>query len=81
MRTTLTLDDANYARLQREMHRRRCSFREIVNMSLQRGLDLMETTPRPRIFQVSPSPGGPLPGIDLDCTARLLDRLDGPGHR
>lgn len=38
MRTTLTIDDDLVARLKEEMHRRRVSFREVVNASLRQAL-------------------------------------------
>lgn len=77
MRTTLAIDDANYERLQRAMHNRGCSFREIVNQSLRLGLDAIEKPAGERKpFVVHSFPSGPAPGVDWSCTNRLLSDLD-----
>lgn len=76
MRTTLAIDDANYERLQRAMRRRSVSFREVVNSALQRGLDEMEKPTVQPPFVVKPFPGGPRPGVNLDCIGEALSMLD-----
>lgn len=82
MRTTLAIDDANYERLQRAMHKRGCSFREVVNQSLRLGLDAIEKPARQRKrFVVHSFPGGPAPGVDWSCTSSLLSYLDDMDRR
>ncbi|MGN6592156.1 MAG: CopG family transcriptional regulator [Terriglobales bacterium] len=81
MRTTLAIDDDTYERLQREMRKRGCSFREAVNEYLRRGLDAVAMRQPRKPFKVQTFPGGPAPGVNLDCISRLLDQLDGPGWR
>jgi hypothetical protein len=62
MRTTLTLDDDVATRLNELAHRRRVSFREVVNSVLRRGLVAEESREQPgRPFQVRPS--GPVSGL------------------
>lgn len=81
MRTTLSIDDATYERLQAEMHKRGCSFREVVNESLRQGLDRLQHARPGHRFVVKPFPGGPRPGINFDCIGELLDELEGPWRR
>jgi len=81
VRTTLAIDEDSYQRLQAEMRRRGCSFREVVNESLRRGLDaLAQPEPEPR-FVVKPVLGAPLPGVNLDSISALLEQLEGPNWR
>lgn len=76
MRTTLTIDDDLAAILERERKRKGLSFKEIVNISLRRGLaseELVEARPevltRPHAF-------GYLPGIKPDKLNQLCDELE-----
>ena len=48
MRTTLTIDDDNAARLERLRRQRDVGFKEIVNDAIRSGLDRMETQPKKR---------------------------------
>jgi hypothetical protein len=78
VRTTLAIDDSTYARLQAEMRKRGCSFREVVNESLRHGLDALQRPSRRQRVELPTFPGGPRPGIDLDKVCELLDEADGP---
>jgi len=77
----LAIDDSTYERLQVEMRKRGCSFRQIVNESLSQGLDRMQRSHQPRRFVVRPFPTGPRPGISFDSVNALLDDLEGPERR
>ena len=79
MRTTIRLDDALLARAKREAARRGITFTALV----ERGLRLVlsrpaRSAPRPRVeLPVCRAGGGLLPGVDLDDSAALLDRMEG----
>lgn len=75
MRTTLTLDDDLAGILQRRSRELDKSFKEIVNLTLRKGLatDLQET---PRAISVRPHDFGLSAGIDLDRLNQLVDELE-----
>lgn len=77
MRTTLTLDDELAAALREAAHESGRPFRAVVNETLRAGLTASGRRPRPRRYRVEPaSLGGALPGVDLDRTLALADRLE-----
>ena len=74
MRTTLTLDPDVARMLEEEAHRRRLSFKEVVNDALRRGLSRRsEKAPR---FRVTPHVSKLQPGIDRASFNRLADELE-----
>ena len=81
MRTTVRLDDALLERARKEAERRGVTLTALI----EQGLELVLRKPlkrdaRPLVrLPVSRSRGGPLPGIDLDDSAGLLDQMDGRG--
>ena len=81
MRTTLTLDEDNVAKLRDEMSRTGKSFKEIVNDCLRRGFDAPSEDELTVPFRVVARPMGAKTGFDLDDVSGLLDVLDGPGQR
>jgi Ribbon-helix-helix protein, copG family len=81
VRTTLTLDDDVYHRLESETRRTGRSFKEIVNEHLRRSLAAgRRDTQRPH-FRVDAREMGLRPGVDLSSIEQLLDQLDGPVRR
>ena len=74
MRTTLTLDADLAAALRRDAAERQCSFKQVVNEAIRRGLRGAPAKSLP----TSPSfdLGGPVSGVDLDHTSRLLGDLE-----
>ena len=78
MRTTVRLSDELLARTKQEARRRG----ETLTSLLERGLRLAMSGShkRPRAVRVrlptSKATGGVLPGVNLDNTSSLLDRLD-----
>jgi hypothetical protein len=80
VRTTLTLDDDVAHLLEREIHRRRISFKQAVNHFLRLGLTAAKKT-SPRRFQVKPRALGLPAAFSYDDVAELIDRLEGPEHR
>jgi hypothetical protein len=77
MRTTLTLDDDVATKLRALAHRRRVSFREVVNSVLRRGLvaqeSRSESTPP---FQVETFRSAFGPGVDPLKLNQLSDELE-----
>ena len=81
MRTTLTLDEDNVAKLRDEMSRTGKSFKETVNDCLRRGFETPSKDELSAPFRVEARAMGAKPGFDLDDVSSLIDFLDGPGHR
>ncbi len=74
MRTTLTLDDDVVALLEEQQHRRRLSFKEIVNDAIRRGLSHKPTKVAP--YRVRPHQTTLLPGVDPAGFNRLADEME-----
>jgi Ribbon-helix-helix protein, copG family len=77
MRTTIRLDDDLAAKLRELAHRRRVSFREMVNLVLRRGLTAQESRAKstePFRVQVFRSPFRP--GVDALRLNQLGDELE-----
>lgn len=80
MRTTVRLDEALLERARREAARRGVTLTALI----EEGLRLVLRRPLPRteravvVLPVCRAGGGTLPGIDLDDSAALLDRMDEP---
>ena len=81
MRTTLTLDEDNAAKLRDEMARTGRSLKETVNECLRRGFESPTEDDLATRFTVRPLAMGVRPGFDLDDVAGLLDLLDGEVQR
>lgn len=77
MRTTLTIDDPVLKELKKIAHESGKSLRQVVNETLQRGLQPPRTPgARQRYRLRAVSLGGPLPGVNLDKALRLADALE-----
>jgi len=77
MRTTLTLDDDLAAQLRELAHRRKTSFKQVVNDLLRRGLTTPERSARPaRAFRVRPFRSAFRPGVDPMKLNQLVDDLE-----
>jgi len=79
MRTTVRLDDALLDRARQEAARRGVTLTALIEQGLQLVLRRpLQRTERPRIhLPECRVGGGVLPGVDLDDSAGLLDRMDG----
>ncbi len=79
MRTTVRLDEALMERARREAARRGMTLTSLIEQGLQ--LALRRPLRRSRRDAVSlpecRAGGGVLPGVNLDDSASLLDRLEG----
>jgi len=81
MRTTVRLDDALLDRAKREAARRGMTLTALIEQGLRLAMrQPLKTPDRSRTsLPVSRSGGGTLPGVNLDDSASLLDRLDQAG--
>jgi hypothetical protein len=79
MRTTVRLDEALLERAREEASRRKVTLTSLI----EQGLELVLRRPLKRADRPAVSlpecraGGGTLPGIDLNDSASLLDRMDG----
>ncbi len=79
MRTTVRLDDALLNRARREAARRGVTLTALIDQGLRLALRRpLRRADRPRVeLPECLAGGGVQPGIDLDDSAGLLDRLEG----
>jgi hypothetical protein len=79
MRTTVRLDDALLSRARREAARRGVTLTSLIEQGLENVLaSPMLKVKRQRVsLPVCRAGGGTMPGVDLDDSAALLDRMEG----
>jgi hypothetical protein len=78
MRTTVRLDPGLLARAKREATRRHTTLTAVLEEGLELALAQNKRTAPPRVsLPVSNVSGGTLPGVDLNDTSALLDRMEG----
>jgi len=81
MRTTVRLNEALLERAKREAARRKTTLTALIEQGLR--LAIARPAARPRGERVSlpvcRRGGGTLPGVDLDDSAAVLDRMEGRG--
>ena len=75
MKTTLTLDDDLAAQLEERAETLNLSFKQVVNDTLRRGLDV-EEPPKKRPGEFRTFPGGFAPGIDPNRLRQLDQELE-----
>ena len=80
-RTTVTLDDDVVERVKSESRARGASFRETLNDLLRLALATRKSQPDRKPFKIKPFKSGWNPDLNLDCSARLLEQLEGPDYR
>lgn len=79
MRTTVRLDDALLERARAEAAKRKTTLTSLI----EQGLELVLRRPmkprgqRPVTLPECRAGGGTMPGVDLNDTSSLLDRMDG----
>jgi len=77
MRTTLTLDPDNAARLERLRKERNASLKDVVNDAIRRGLEVLDAPQTARTWKVPPPLDvGPMLIADPKEALRLLDEED-----
>lgn len=79
MRTTIRLDDALLDRARREARRRGTTLTALIEEGLQTVLRTRQAPAPPSGFRlpVCNAGGGTLPGVDLNDSADLLERMEG----
>lgn len=77
MRTTITLDPDVERLVKEAMHRRRVSFKQVINDALRVGLSPVTGAREPRApYRVKPHKARLLPGIDRRGFNKLVDELE-----
>jgi hypothetical protein len=81
MRTTLTIDDDVAVRLERVRRQRDANLKDVVNDALRRGLDSIETPPKPRKpFRMKTFDGGEQL-VPIDNVAEAITLIEGEDHK
>ena len=75
MRTTLTLDDDLDGILRRRSRELGKSLKEVINMTLRKGLSTETPTVKSHVT-VRPHDFGEAPGVDFDRLNQLADELE-----
>ena len=77
MRTTLTIDDRTARKLKEIAHRTGKSYKQVVNETLQAGLQAAGVRDSARRYRLKPvSMGGVAAGYNLDKALQLADALE-----
>ncbi|MFP5341402.1 MAG: CopG family ribbon-helix-helix protein [Candidatus Limnocylindria bacterium] len=77
MRTTVTIDDQLLMEVKTVAARSGRTISEVIDDALRAALQRRQTTAARRVQLPSHAGGGLQPGVDLDDSADLLDRMDG----
>lgn len=80
MRTTLTLDEDVYAKLEAEVRRSGKTYKQVVNDLLRQALLSGMRAKAPRGFKVRSRHLGMRPGLNYDNIGELIEQLEGPAH-
>jgi hypothetical protein len=76
MRTTLTLDPDVVRLIEEEVHRRRQSFKQVINDAIRRALSPRPATTEPASYSLVPHHARLQPGLDPGALNRLVDELE-----
>lgn len=72
----MTIDDRIAKALKAIAHRTGKPFKQVVNETLQKGLQAAEA-PKSKPYRLKPVPlGGPMPGVDIDKALRLSAAIE-----
>lgn len=80
MRTTLTLDPDVAAKARKGAAKIGKSFKEVVNMALRIGLDVVLAPPASKPYRTKPRPLGLREGLSYDDISELLALAEGEDH-
>jgi len=80
MRTTLTLDDDVYHKIEDEVRTSGKTYKEIVNRLLRRALLTRSRTEPQEAFKVRCRRLGSRPGLNYDNIGELIEQVEGPRH-
>ena len=81
MRTTLTLDPDVAAKARKGAAKLGKPFKEVVNMALRTGLDVVLAPPTAKPYRTKPRALGLRQGFSYDSIADLLARAEGEDHQ
>ncbi len=76
MRTTLTIEDSIAKELKDQAHRKGKSFKQVVNETLQAGLQAGKTPTKRKPYRIKPVSIGLEPGINIDKALQLSDEME-----
>lgn len=78
MRTTIRIDDELLAQAKKRAADRRMTLTALIEDSLRESLARRKAPQSCKLFRIKPfGRGGLQPGVDLDDSAALLDRMEG----
>jgi len=77
MRTTVTIDDQLLIEVKTVAARSGRTISEVIDDALRAAIQRRQAQPTPRLELPTHAGGGLQPGVDLDDSADLLDRMDG----
>ena len=80
MRTTLTLDPDVAVKARRGAAQLGKPFKEVVNMALRVGLEVVMAPPASKPYRTKPRPLGMREGFSYDNISELLARIEGEDH-
>jgi hypothetical protein len=80
MRTTLTLDDDIYAKLDAEARKSGESYKKVVNDLLRQALLSRHPAKTAKILKVRSRSLGRRPELNYDNIGDLIQHLEGPAH-
>ncbi len=80
VRTTLTIDDDVWLKIERQRRKSGKSLKDTVNHYLRIGLNAKEANRRIQPFVVRARPLGLPPGLSYDNVEELLDQIEGAEH-
>ncbi len=76
MRTTMTVDEKTDAKLRTLAKKRHISYKDVINLALEKGLERLEVAEAPTKFKLEPFDTGLLSTIDPGHLNRLVDELE-----
>ena len=77
IRTTITLDEDVVERVKQESRQRGDSFKDTLNNLLRLALSVEKAPAERKPFKVQPFRAKPVPGLNYDNVAELLDYAEG----
>lgn len=80
MRTTLTIEDFIFEKLNQKAHHEKKSFKQVVNETLSRGLMVSETPSQAETFKIEAHDCGRREGVDYGKLNQLSDELEAAEH-
>ena len=80
MRTTLTIEDYLFEKLNEKAYQEKKSFKQVVNETISRGLMVAESPSKAAEFTVQPHSCGKKTGVDYGKLNQLADETEAAEH-